>query len=182
MTIRELVVALGEHPLVVLAVVCVPPVAVLLLRLLHGKGGGGRAPWRYGHALMAYAACIPGMFSTMLTAYSLLLAKENLLDQDALVYLAPIVSMVVTLVLMGKVVSFGEVPGFDRITGLMTLLGLTFLLLLILDRFRVWVIFGGSIFMMIAIGAFLFALLKWGAGRLFRGPGEAKQERPTFRP
>jgi len=74
-------------------------------------------------------------------------------------------------------VSFDATPGCGRITGLMALLRITFFILILLSRFRLWVFFGGSVSIMIGLGIFLFAVLKWGSGRVFRAPGE--EERPS---
>ncbi len=92
------------------------------------------------------------------------------MDQSILIYLLPIVMMFITLMLISKFVARQDVPGFDRITGLIALLGITGLALLLLTRLRFFVGFFGSFTMMITVGVFLFMMLKWGVGRLFRGP------------
>jgi hypothetical protein len=174
MTLRELAQQFADYPWVVVAVLCLPLMTAALMRLLHGRDGGGRSPWKYGYSLVIYTACLPGIFAAVLTAYSLLLARENLLDLNLLVSIAPIVSMVLTLAVTSRWVRFAEVPGFDRISGLMGALGITFVILLILDRLRIWVLFGGSILALLVFGVVLFLLLKWSLGRMIGAPDQEK--------
>ena len=180
MTLREIVTSLGAHPMEVGITLGALPIAVLLLRLLHGREGGSKSPWRYLYSGVLYGASVPGMFAAMLCAYALLFTRENLLDQNMLVYLAPIVSMFVTLMLASKFVRLAEVPGFDRVVGMMVLLGISFLIILLLSRLHFFVGFFGNIFMMLSLGFFLYLLLRWGAGRLFRGSDEPKEKPPRL--
>jgi len=82
------------------------------------------------------------MFAGVLTAYALFFTKENLLDVSIVVYLLPIISMVVTLVLIRKNVSFEDVPGFERLSGLMVMIACSFAIALVIQKTRIWIIFG----------------------------------------
>src|SRR5207248_2340033 len=124
--------------------------------------------------------CIPGMFGGVITLYMLLFVGQNLLDVNALVTIGPIVSMAVTLAIAGRNVDFGPLPGFGRLSGLMAVLGLTFAVLFALSRTRLWIVFGGSIFLLFALGGFVFALIKWGGYMAFRRHDEPEQPPPTF--
>jgi hypothetical protein len=180
MTVRELIDIAGRSPLSLVALGCAPPLLALLAGLVHGPGRGGQSPWRYLYAGLVYLVCIPGVGAAVLTAYTLFFTRENLLDKDLLVYLLPVVSMVVTLVLIRRSASWGEIPGFDRLSGLITLVALTFLILLIVQKTFVGILFGASITTLFVLGAFLFALLKWGAHALFRGRDEPRTKPPVF--
>ena len=102
------------------------------------------------------------MFASVLTAYTLFISRENLLDVNPLVYFLPVVSMVVTLVFIRKNVSFDEVPGFDRLSGLMVMVGCSFAVALAIQKTNIWIFFGGSIERLFILAAGVFALLKWG--------------------
>jgi hypothetical protein len=180
MTIRELIDAAGAHPLAVAGLALAPPVVAFVVRLMHPARAGGTAPWRYLYAVLVYVVCVPGVGAAVLTAYTLFFTHENLLDKNVLVYLLPIVSMGVTLAIIAKAASFDDLPGFDRLSGLMTLVAVTFLILLVVHKTFVGIFFGASITMLFVIGAFLFALLKWGAAAAFRGSGEPRPKPPTF--
>jgi hypothetical protein len=124
---------------------------------------------------------VPGMLAAVVVAYTLFFTGENLLDVNLLVYFAPLVSMLVTLALIGKNVSFADIPGFDRLSGLMVLIGVSFAIALAVHRARIWVIFGGSIELVLAIALFLFLLLKWATHMLFRRSEEPGIAPPRFR-
>jgi hypothetical protein len=180
MTTRELIQWSGQHPAVLLAMFVAPPLLAWLLGKVHGKENGKLAPWKYLYSVLVYLACVPGMFAGVITAYTLFFSRENLLDANLLVYFLPIVSMVATLVLIRKNVSFEDVPGFDRLSGLMVMVGCSFVIALAIEKTRIFLFFGGSIGMLFALAAGIFALLKWGTYMLFRRRDEPKQTPPEF--
>jgi hypothetical protein len=170
-TARDLLELVGRHPLALAGLFVVLPAAVLVLGVLHGAGGGGRAPWRFFYAVIVYLACVPGIGAAVITAYTLFFTRENLLDKNLLVYVVPIVSMALTLLLIRKRVPFDDIPGFHRIWGLMTLIAVTFVILLVIHKTFIGIFFAAPIAALFTLGAFLFALLKWGSAALL---GEKK--------
>jgi hypothetical protein len=179
-TIQEFLVFAGRYPWALLGVFVSVPVATWVVGRLHRCGQGGTTPWKYLYATLVYISCVPGLFAAVVTAYSLFFTSANLLEVNALVYLLPIVSMVVTLVLLGQNVDFAEVPGFHRLSGLMTLIGVSFAVALAISKTRVWLFFGGSIFLLFAIAAVAFVFMKWGIRAGFRRSSEQKERRPDF--
>ena len=167
MTLRELFAAVDAMRVPLLIGLGAVVALTALLGLLHGRDNGGRAPWRYLYTFLVYAACGPGIFAAVAVIYALLFTRENLLDLNAAAYVAPIVSMVLTLGLMRRNVSFDEVPGFRRLTGLMTMIGVTFAIALVLRSMRVWLFFSASLVWFFVLAAALFVLLKWGGRLLF---------------
>jgi hypothetical protein len=180
MTIRELTQWFGAHPWILLAVFVALPVAAWCLRPLHGPANGGVAPWKYAYSVLVYLACVPGMFSSVLTAYALFFRNENLLDANLLVYVLPIVSMILTLVFVSKNVGFDAVPGFDRLSGLMITIACSFGLALAVHKTRIFVGFFGSIDRLFLLAGAIFALLKWGSYMLFRRADEPAREPPRI--
>jgi hypothetical protein len=178
MTTREFIQMAGQHWAVLLGLFFVPPVAAGLCALAHGRGHGGDAPWKYIYSVLVYLACVPGTFAAVLTGYALFFTHENLLDANPLVYFLPIVSMVVTLVIIHRTVTFELVPGFERLEGLMVMIACSFALALAVQKTRIFVGFFGSIDRLFLLAAGVFALLKWGTFMLFRRRDEPKQERP----
>lgn len=165
-TARDLLDFVGRHPLVIVGLFVLLPAAVVVTGALHGPGGGTRSPWRYLYAVIVYLACVPGVGAAVVTAYTLFFTRENLLDKNLLVYVVPIVSMALTLLLIRKRVPFDDVPGFHRIWGLMTLIAVTFVILLVIHKTFIGIFFAAPLAALVAIGAFLFALLKWGSNAL----------------
>ena len=180
MTIRELIQSIGGHPAILGAAFVALPLLTWALRLMHGRGHGGDRRWKYIYSVLVYAACVPGMFATVVTAYALFFSNENLLDVNLLVYALPILSMVVTLVFVHQSVGFDAVPGFDRLSGLMVLIACSFGLALAIHRTRIFVGFFGSIEHLFLLAGGIFALLKWGGYMLFRRREDPAKERPRF--
>jgi hypothetical protein len=179
-TIRELILVADQHSIALAAVFAGLPVAAWLCRLMHGPKRGGSAPWKYLYSLLVYLACVPGVFAGVLTAYTLWFTRENLLDVSFIVYVVPILSMVVTLALIGRSVEFDQVPGFDRLWGLMVMIGCSFGIALFIQKTSIWVVFGGSIGWLFLLALVVFVLLKWGAHMLFRRRDEPEWALPKF--
>jgi hypothetical protein len=178
MSVRELIAVIGEYQIPVAIVLAAVPVLTLLLGMMHDRGQGGKSSWRYAYAVLVYLACVPGIFAAVITGYTMMFVKGNLLDANAVVYFLPIVSMVATLMIMGRRVDFDDIPGFDRLWGLMVLLGMTFVVLLAIEKTRIWIVFGGGFGALLAIAALVFALLKWGGYMVFRRRDEPKIDMP----
>ena len=171
MTLRELLDLAGGQTTILLILFGAMPVLALVMGLMHGKGRGGLMPWRCAYAFIVYAVCVPGMFAAVVLGYALFFTSENLLDVNALVYILPVVSMGLTLALVGRNVRFERIPGFGRLGGLMLILGLTFGMVLALHKTRIWLVFGGSMgnLLLALLGAFI--LFKVGAHLLFGRKG-----------
>jgi len=180
MTLRDLTQLAAKQPWVLLAVFLALPLIAWTLGRLHGRDRGGATPWNYAYSVLVYLVCVPGMFAAILTAYALFFTRENLMDVNLLVYLLPLVSMFVTLVLIRKSVSFDLIPGFDRLSGLMAMIGCSFAIALAIQKTNIWIFFGGSLEKLLLLAAAVFALLKWGTYMLFRRRDEPKQEAPKF--
>ena len=142
MTTRELIEMADRYPLILGLAFMLPPVLAWIIGHLHGKDRGAESPWKYVYSVLVYAVCVPGLFSAVLTGYTLFFSRENLLDASLLAYFTPIVSMIVTLVFIRKSVSFDDVPGFDRLSGLMMMIGCSFAFALAVDKTRIWIWFG----------------------------------------
>jgi len=180
MTARELIQLSDHHPWVLAGVFVFAPLAAWACGRLHGPGNAADPPWKYVYSALVYLTCVPGMFAGVLTGYALFFTNENLLDVSFLVYVLPIISMVVTLVVIRKAVSFEAIPGFERLSGLMMMIGCSFAIALVIQKTRIWIVFGGSIDRLIILAVSVFALLKWGTYMIFRSRAEPRQERPRF--
>lgn len=180
MTTREFLLLIGQHPLMLVLVLGAVPVLAWVCGMLHGRGNGGNAPWKYLYSVLVYAACVPGIFAAVLLAYTLFFIHENLLDVNLLVYVGPIVSMALTLLCIQRNVNFDNVPGFDRLAGLMVLIGVSFASVLAIDRTHIFIGFFASIYHLFILAAFIFALLKWGAYTLFRRREDPARELPRL--
>lgn len=182
MTLRDLIQVAGNHPTPIVAALVTVPALTWLVGVCHRQGEGRNAPWKYAYSVLVYLACIPGTFAAVLTAYAMFFRNENLLDSNLLIYFLPIFSMVATLVVIRKRLSFDDVPGFNRLSGLMVLMACSFGIALALHKTRIFVGFFGSVEMLFALAAGIFALLKWGSYMLFRSGDEPAKPMPKFPP
>lgn len=182
MTPRDLLEWIAAEPLGVGGYLAALPVLALLLGLAHKRGAGNDSPWKYAYSGLVFGACIPGMFGAVITLYLVLFVSGNLLDVSALVTIAPLLSMGAALAIAGRNVDFGPLPGFGRLSGLMVALGLTFAVVFALSRTRLYLVFGGSMFLLIALVAFVFGLIKWGGYMAFRRTDEPPLPPPKLGP
>lgn len=180
MTLRELITLVGDHSLLMAGLLAVPPLAAIALTFVVKRDAGAGNRLRYVYSVLVYVACIPGIFAAVLTAYALFFTSKNLLDVNVLVYLLPLIAMGVTLVFVRKAVKLDDVPGFDRLSGLMVMLAMTFALVLGIQKTRIWVVFFGSLPMLIGLVVGIFALLKWGSYMFFRSRDEPKRDPPSI--
>jgi hypothetical protein len=180
MTVNDLIKLASGHLLALVLFFVAPPVIAWICGAIHGRGNGGNAPWKYVYSVLVYLVCIPGLLASVLTGYQLFFQRGDLLNVNIAVYFLPILSMIVTLIFIHKTVNFENVPGFDRISGLMVMIGCSFVIALAIDKTRIWLMFHGSIAMLFALAAGIFALLKWGTYMLFRRRDEPKQPAPKF--
>lgn len=169
MTLQELINRIGQvDPRILLAIFAAPPLLAWLLSKCHRYGSGGRPPWRFLYSGLVYLVCIPGLLAGVLVAYHLFFLRQNLLQVNLFVYFLPLLSMIGTLVLVGRQADWADLPGVDRLYALMVILVVTFGVTLAIQKTRIWIVFGGTIrsLLLIALGCFL--LLKWASWKLFR--------------
>lgn len=140
------------------------PVLTLILNILSSPKNN-QSPWKYIYSVLVYLSCIPGIFSGIITLYSLFFIKQNLLTLNITTYYLPIVSMIITLSLIRKVLTFDEIPGYGRLSGLMLVIGLTFVSVIIIERTRIFVM--SSIQGFIILCLVIFFVIKYGFKMIF---------------
>lgn len=168
MTVAELIQLVGRRPGAVITYFALMPVLAWLLGQLHGVGAGARRPLRYAYSVLVYLCTVPGIFALLLLAYSLGVARADLLRLDLLIYILPIVAMGVTLAVIRRRVALRRLPGFERVSGLALLLGVVFVASLVLTRTHIGIFFGAGLttFGVLLGGALL---LLWLAVKLLLG-------------
>lgn len=180
MTTQDLIDLAADHWFVLSIWFVAIPLLTWVIGFFHRNRSKDLGNWCYVYSAFGYFTCLPGIMAAVLTAYSIFLLKQNLLQANLTVYVLPIVSMGVTLGLIRSRVEFTHIPGFDRLIGLMTLVAVTFLLVLAIEKTRIWLFFSGSITRLIGLVVGIFALLKWSAYALFRRSDQPKVDAPEF--
>jgi len=181
MTIESLIRKASEiDTWLVVAIFIAPPVLIWIVSVFHRRQNGIDPPWNYIYSFFVYLVCVPGMFSCVLTAYSMFFVRQNLLQVNFIIYFFPILGMIVTLVIVKKNVNWDQLPGIDRLYALMILIAVSFAIALAIQKSRIWIFFGGSIGTLLVLSIFFFALLKWGMHMLFRSKDERKIKIPSY--
>ncbi|MHB9134778.1 MAG: hypothetical protein ACYDBB_27235 [Armatimonadota bacterium] len=178
MTTHDFILFIGHYPLILLACCAGVPLLAFVCGACHGKGNGGQAPWKYCYTVLIYLACITGLFSSVITAYTLFFTHESLLNVNALVYFGPIVSMVVTLALMNQQVSFTAIPGIDRLSAFVVLIVASFAIALAVDKTFIGILFFGTLRSLLLLALVVFVVLKVAAYLLFRRSDAAEEAMP----
>lgn len=135
MTLGQFLDYLSSNPLWLILYFGILPITALLAWIM-GKGEGEVSPWCNLYATLVYLTSIPGIFAIALTLYLTIFRKESLLNVDLYTQILPIISMVFTLILIGKNVSFDSLPGFKKLSGLMLAIGAIMILMYVLDKMR----------------------------------------------
>lgn len=139
MTLQELFNLLSDNPLIILFYFIAVPLTALLTGIF-GKDQGHESPWSYVYCSLIYLASVPGIFSITLSVYFFLFERHGIMDANIYTQILPIISMIITLIIIRKNVDLEQIPGFDRITGLIIIIACLLTAMWILDRTHVWVI------------------------------------------
>lgn len=169
MAIQDLIDLLSSQHMVLLVLFCAIPLAAFLGGLIQGDGSCKQSKIKYFYAVLIYISCIPGMFSAVLTGYSVFFLKTDFLKLNLLVYLLPLVSMVATLMIIKKKNSFDDIPGFQRIWGLMLMLGISFVAAFLVYRTIVIIGFIGRLMSLLVVALGVFLLVKFAANKIKKG-------------
>lgn len=174
MTLQSLFESITGDSLLLIYYFVIMPIIALLIGFISGKESN-QEPWKYIFSVLVYLVCIPGIFSFILCLYSFFFESENLLQVNVLVYFLPIVSMIGTLIIIANKIPLVEIPGFHKISGLLMVIAATFVLILLLQKTRIWVVFVGSIWHLIAVIGVLFLLIKFGFDKVMKTRKPANQ-------
>jgi hypothetical protein len=157
MTIQELIGLLDSNPLIAVIYFAAIPLIALLLPLFHGKAGATAPPYRYIYSALVHLSCIPGLLILFILIYLIIFQNANILALSVFGFFLPIASMLVTLLSVRNSLAFSEIPGISRLGGFFGLLLCSFLIIIFLDRMRIYLFFRGSfvVFLLIWIGLFL---------------------------
>ncbi len=175
MTLRDFFSLIGANPSYIIFYFAIIPFAALLAGLLS-KGEGHLSPWRFLYSILIYAVCIPGIFAVTLSIYYFLFEKRSILDTDVYIQLLPIVSMVLTLLIIKRNVDFDYIPGFDKLSGLMTMIAATLAIMWFVDRTHIVAITYLRFEIVLLIFGVLLLLIRFGWSRIFGSSARRSQD------
>jgi hypothetical protein len=135
MTLQQLLQQLADHPAYLVFYFAIIPIMAFLAGIL-GRGEGHLPPWRYLYSILIYFICVPGIFSITLSAYQFLFERRSIMDADVFAQVLPVISMVITLLIIRKNVNLDYIPGFDKLGGLVMMITAVLALMWLVDRTR----------------------------------------------
>ena len=167
MTLREAFEAISESPAVAIGFLTMIPVLTWILSKIAGKESA-LSPWKYFYSILIYIASILGVLSIVLWGYLFLFERQSVWDVNLILQILPVVSMVLTLLIIRQVVPYSAIPGFDRLSGLIIMLFALLIFLWVIDRTRILDI--SFLPIQYALIGFLGALLivRWAWGKFVK--------------
>ncbi|MFN7118781.1 MAG: hypothetical protein ACK4TA_18425 [Saprospiraceae bacterium] len=166
MTLRQLFDLIGNNPAYIIFYFAIIPFAALLANVL-GKGEGNLSPWKYLYSILIYAVCVPGIFAVTLSIYYFLFEKRSILDTDVYIQILPIVSMVLTLLIIRRNADFDYIPGFDKLSGLMMMIAATLGIMWFVDRTHIYAITYLRFEVVLLIFFALLLVIRFGWSKIF---------------
>lgn len=139
MTLRELLELIGENPAYIVSYFLFIIITALIAGFM-GKGEGHLSPWKYLYSTLIYLVAVPGIFGIALSVYKFLFSRGNAEDADVLVQILPVISMVITFLIIRKNVDLKLIPGFKNVTGLLIMIFAVFAIMWGIDRTRIFVV------------------------------------------
>jgi len=167
MTLNDFFNLLSEHPYYVMAYLILIPVLTGVVGILADEKSS-LDPWRQIYMLLLYMICIPGIFAVTLLIYSFLFENRSIYNIDVINQVLPVLSMIVTILVVKKYVDLDDVPGFGKLTGLIMMITVILILFWVLQKTRI-VMFTYLPFqyvLLILVG--LLLIFRLGMRRMFR--------------
>ena len=165
MTLKEFFDLLAANPAWIIFYFLLIPFTAWLASVL-GKNEGHLSPWCYLYSTLIYLVCIPGIFAITLDVYLFLFERRSIFEMDIYTQVLPILSMVVSLLLIQKNVPLDEIPGFGRLSALVMMIMAVMVLMWIVDKTRIFVFTYLPFQYVFLIFAVLFIIFRFGWGRL----------------
>lgn len=166
MTLRDLLQLASDNPALPLAWFTLPPFTALVALVL-GRSEGHLSPWKWLYSVLAYMACVPGIFAIALSVYNFLFERRSLMDMDVYAQILPVVSMFLTLWLIRKNVEFKDLPWFEKLSSLVTAISAGIVIMYFLDRLHIYAISFVPIQTLLLIFLGLVLLIRFSFKRLF---------------
>jgi len=166
MTLQELFDFLTGHPAYIIFYFAIIPFAAFLAGVLS-RGEGHLRPWNILYAILIYAVCIPGIFAVTLNVYLFLFEKRSIMEMDIFTQILPVISMIITLVIIRRYVDFDDVPGFDTLTNLITIIAAVLGIMWFIDRTRIWLLSYVRFEIVVLVFIALLLVIRFSWSRMF---------------
>ncbi|MEM6963246.1 MAG: hypothetical protein AAF573_00685 [Bacteroidota bacterium] len=167
MTLADFFNLLGENPFYVIAYFALIPLTAFIAGFM-GKNEGHLSPWNYLYATLIYLVAIPGIFAVTLNVYKFLFERGSIMDLNVYTQILPIISMIITLLLIRRNVSLDLVPGFGKLSGLVTMIMVLFAIMWFLEKTRIYVFSYMKIEYFLVLLVVLLIIFRYGWSKTMR--------------
>lgn len=172
MTFQEFIDYLRDNPMWIVFYFSIIPVLALIADRFD-EDRGHETPWNYLYAVLIYGVSVPGIFAVALDVYLFLFEKRSIFDTEILTQVLPVLSMIMTLLIIRRNVDLDYIPGFDRLSGLMMIIATVMALMWVVDRTRIIAITYLPFGYVVIIFIVLLVLLRYGWSMLFSSSGRS---------
>ncbi len=167
MTLQQIFDGIGDNStLTIIALLSIPFLALLMGWISRGEEE--KSPWKYFFSFIVYAAAVPGIFAMTLCVYTFLFQRVSFLEVNVLVYFLPMITMIVTFLILKNQMDMENIPGFGKLSGLLMMVAVIIVGMFIMDRMRILVISIMPIQYALLLLVGLFVVFRFGMKRLFK--------------
>lgn len=139
MTLRDIFQSASDNPTWLVVFFLLMPILAFLVGEI-ATGSKDVKFWSYVYAGLVYLVCIPGVFAVMLNVYLFLFERQSVWTMNLVTQVLPILSMIITLMLIKRKIPFDLIPGFGKISGFLTLIAATMGIMWFIDRTHIYAI------------------------------------------
>ena len=135
MTLGEAFQYAHDNPAYILFYFAIIPFAALLAGWME-RDEGHLPPWNYLYSALLYLVAIPGILAIGLNAYLFLFQQGDIMQTNLLMQVLPVVSMLLTFVIVKNSVRIDALPGFDKLSGLVMMIAGALAIMWFIDKVR----------------------------------------------
>ena len=167
MTLEDFFKLLGENSFYVVAYFALIPITALIAGFM-GKNEGHLSPWKYLYSALIYMVCVPGIFAITLNVYKFLFERGSIMQLNVFTQILPIISMILTLLLIRSAVSLDRIPGFGKLSGMATMILVLFTVMWFLEKTRIYVFSYMKIEYFLLLLIVLLIVFRYGWSKMMR--------------
>jgi len=167
MTLGDFFQLIAENPVYPITFFTIIPFTAFVAGIL-GKNEGHISPWKYLYSTLIYLVCVPGIFAFTLNVYKFLFERGSVMDLQMFTQILPILSMIVTLLIIRNNVSLDRIPGHGKLSGLIMMILVLFVIMWFLEKTHVIVFSYMPIqyFLLLLVG--LLLVFRFGFSRMMK--------------
>ena len=169
MTLEQFFTSISENPEMIVAYFVMIPLTAAIAGFM-GKGEGHLAPWKYLYSTLIYLVCIPGIFAVTLFIFG----NRGILQTEVYTQILPLLSMIITLLLISKNTKLDRIPGFGRMSGLVMMIASIMFLMWIAQKMRIVAFTYLPFYYVILIFIGLLIAFRVGFSQLFKAEKRSK--------